>query len=226
MASPEPFDAVACGQAPLRYNQHGCGTAYRLAVACGQAPLRYNDARRCAGCCSGCGLRTSAAQVQFHYHSLTCVSAVACGESSLRYTGCPRQTCVDSALWLAGNRRSDTLVRLASVSGFRLWLAGNRRSDTLTALSVPRVGVAVACGESSLRYTRSVGSPRGCRAVACGESSLRYTRQLHRAGAGCRCGLRGIVAQIHCSRQAPLPALRLWLAGNRRSDTLDAVQIV
>ena len=36
------------------------------------------------------------------------------------------------ALWLAGNRRSDTLRDRRRVENLVLWLAGNRRSDTLT----------------------------------------------------------------------------------------------
>jgi len=35
-------------------------------------------------------------------------------------------------LWLAGNRRSDTLLRRNCHCRQPLWLAGNRRSDTLS----------------------------------------------------------------------------------------------
>src|SRR5205823_1041882 len=57
-------------------------------------------------------------------------------------------------LWLVGNRRSDTLGIEAVQSRDGLWLVGNRRSDTLSvATDCTTSRIAVACRESSLRYT-------------------------------------------------------------------------
>ncbi len=78
-----------------------------------------------------------------------------------------------------------------------LWLAGNRRSDTLRRSPPPTPAAAVACRESSLRYTTLDDTSRDGKAVACRESSLRYTA----------------TGQVRS-------CWRLWLAGNRRSDTL------
>ena len=66
------------------------------------------------------------------YEHVLGVDAVACGESPLGYTIGYLRTLMP-ALWLAGNRRSDTLdVHRVRPWLPMLWLAGNRRSDTLS----------------------------------------------------------------------------------------------
>ena len=59
---------------------------------------------------------------------------------------------------------------------------------------------AVACRESSLRYTCPIADVK-C-AVACRESSLGYTCRNHSIALTC-CGLQGIVARIHLRHDQP-----------------------
>ena len=169
-------------------------------------------------------------------------------------------------LWLAGNRRSDTLCSadapVAVGCGLRgiaarihsgqrrpthelpLWLAGNRRSDTLAVVGQRSALVAVACGESPLGYTVDVvATPRACCglrgiaarihfscrawpcngiAVACGESSLGYTSSIVGMHAAVRLWLAGNRRSDTLVACEPEPVL--WLAGNRRSDTLARVR--
>ena len=100
--------------------------------------------------------------------------AVACGESPLRYTA-PATCTIGRWLWLAGNRRSDTLCGSSEAAEpFGCGLRGIAAQIHFGPLRSASDG-AVACGESSLRYTAEPLVPGGDRAVACGESSLRYT---------------------------------------------------
>ena len=101
-------------------------------------------------------------------------------------------------LWLAGNRRSDTLLKGGIRCPIWLWLAGNRRSDTLGRFDGgrepccgwqgivarihlgPRPGAevgAVVGRESSLGYTPAPMPPMMQVAVVGRESSLGYTRR-------------------------------------------------
>ena len=167
-------------------------------------------------------------------------NAVVCGESSLGYTRLSDHIC-RCRLWFAGNRRSDTL-RPRRFLGWMLWFAGNRRSDTLMSTKSSQYRAAVVCGESSLGYTSFgtvlrrfwlwfAGNRRSdtlrrsaimclVGAVVCGESSLGYTRgpderpQLHAVVCG-ESSLGYTVGDARAARR-----LRLWFAGNRRSDTL------
>jgi len=77
-------------------------------------------------------------------------------------------------LWLAGNRRSDTLRIKARPVCTTLWLAGNRRSDTLTGIW------------TSIRDTLWLAGNRRSDTLLAGPGL-----------AATRCGLRGIVARIH-----------------------------
>ena len=118
-------------------------------------------------------------------------------------------------LWLAGNRRSDTLPSKPLNSGW-LWLAGNRRSDTLLQ---PQCAVRPSCGLRGIvaRIHWSLFHPPSC----CGLRGI--VARIHflstEGVARPCCGLRGIVARIHSMPRAA-PICTLWLAGNRRSDTL------
>ena len=103
------LDAVACGESSLGYTPPKPPTPTQLAVACGESSLGYTLVKTTG----------------------TLELAVACGESSLGYT----ELATDA-------ERAP------------LWLAGNRRSDTLICVSSPTRSLAVACGESSLGYTR------------------------------------------------------------------------
>ena len=100
-------------------------------------------------------------------------------------------------LWLAGNRRSDTLATLELPSvqrcglrgivarihsirhcwtdSYALWLAGNRRSDTLDERATVAATMLWLAGNRRSDTLQCGTHPRD----AC-------------------CGLRGIVARIHC----------------------------
>ena len=208
------------GQAPLRYNSIMVPSGVS-AVACGEAPLRYKWSPRQPAWRGRCGLRGIVARIHCPTSHPSAGSAVACGESSLGYT-----TLLDSSSHGCRCGLRGIVARIHSVGGsasrmsgcglrgivarihsaiarprfmaVSLWLAGNRRSDTL----------------------QPTGPHAGLAAVACGESSLRYTAPPGRSSDQCRCGLRGIVAQVHLTPRSNSQQATLWLAGNRRSGTL------
>ena len=212
----------SCGLQGIVAQIHFSRLWYRIqwAVACRESSLRYTIAARHCRAAAAVACRESSLRYTSGSDSGSVSIAVACRESSLRYTAAvdvllsspscglqgivaqihwlPWSHRVASRLWLAGNRRSDTLRPTLMMPIQELWLAGNRRSDTLAAL-------VASSGEQ---------------AVACRESSLRYTLAIDIASSGVSCGLQGIVAQIHFKQPIAMIALELWLAGNRRSDTL------
>ena len=187
------------------------------AVACGESPLGYTPIGA-----------VSAAKI-----------AVACGESPLGYTAV-FQLSKPPRLWLVGNRRSDTLARNASSTGFSLWLVGNRRSDTLLFnLAIARMVLwLVGNRRSDTLEQRSQSKKTRCglwgiaarihwpqcliitgRAVACGESPLGYTI-LKRVANVIKLWLVGNRRSDTLSAPSTRATLSLWLVGNRRSDTL------
>ena len=197
----------SCGlrESSLGYTCQAILTAHSrtLAVACGESSLGYTfpSAPLRGPVC--CGLRGIVARIHFLWRAWGTASAVAgaCGESSLGYT---RGVAVPhfSKLWLAGNRRSDTLIRLEGEGEEKLlWLAGNRRSDTLN------------CWAGSFTHSRC-----GLRGIVARIDLFSRQRENSRS-----CGLRGIVARIHSGKPAGERVFQLWLAGNRRSDTLRSV---
>ena len=214
--------AVACGESPLGYTGMACRRP-RL-TRCGlrgiAARIHLIEPSSSRQYC--CGLRGIAARI--HSAKLTAPtrdSAVACGESPLGYTqvescyldcsplwlaGNRRSDTLAAAnsrhalwLWLAGNRRSDTLLDVSQQRAVRLWLAGNRRSDTLMPSAWSAKRMLWLAGNRRSDTLRGIAGQAGS-AVACGESPLGYTS---RTGNG--------------SSNSTL-----WLAGNRRSDTLAA----
>ena len=142
-----------CGLWGIAARIHFVGSALLLgrAVACGESPLGYTNNGRP------------------HLKNF----AVACGESPLGYTARSLDDGV-TALWLVGNRRSDTLKGGASWLHGQLWLVGNRRSDTL---DVARGRAAYSCGLWGIAA----------------RIHLKFKSALHRS---C-CGLWGIAARIH-----------------------------
>ena len=176
---PPLASAVACRESSLRYTSGADSNDCPRAVACRESSLRYTASSRAE----------------------LAIRAVACRESSLRYTSDAVHGLRAHALWLAGNRRSDTLQQRRQLRDLR---AVACRESSLR-YTCPRADsspfCAVACRESSLRYTNCAAWGIVDQAVACRESSLRYT-------GACR---------------TSCPRCLLWLAGNRRSDTLQTV---
>ena len=143
-------------------------------------------------------------------------------------------------LWLVGNRRSDTLPRNPRRSSERLWLVGNRRSDTLTGCCLSHTNSCglwgIAARIHSCKLAMELDASCGLWGIA---ARIHSSRAWSSSDFGC--GLWGIAARIHscrkawrCSRavacgESPLGytkviassnCRRLWLVGNRRSDTL------
>ena len=108
------------------------------------------------------------------------------------------------SLWLVGNRRSDPLVTAASAPSTRLWLGGNRRSDTLTVVSQHRNVPLWLVGNrrsDTLRYdNHDVAVPLwlvGNRRSDTLPGLRRYSDN--------GCGLWGIAARIHWKSAAATP---------------------
>ena len=203
-----------------------------------------------------CGLRGIVARIHFKRLMGRGASAVAwgivarihCSSGSVASRNrCGLQSSLDTlgilrgigpaALWLAGNRRSDTLnriqigiplccglresslgytFRLLSLSFSRLWLAGNRRSDTLWWRG-PSTRTMLWLAGNRRSDTLGHGPAGHGDAVACG--NRRSDTLCHHTGrhqSAVACGNK--IARIHSA--ASLNRSVLWLAGNRRSDTL------
>ena len=177
--SPHPVKyAVACGESPLGYTHAPLIPAVSTAVACGESPLGYT------GNSAGEPFRR----------------AVACGESPLGYTRLPR-TRRRRQLWLAGNRRSDTLSKHSFLGDLLLWLAGNRRSDTLNSPRLcPTKWLWLAGNRRSDTLLGVVAMSRKKLWLAGNRRSdtLQSLRSELRLG----CGLRGIAARIHSKGRA------------------------
>ena len=77
-----------------------------------------------------------------------------------------------------------------------LWLAGKRRSDTLlAALPIPEPRLWLA--EAPLRYTTKGSAQYAWEAVVIREAPLRYTQAPVNISLAFRCGWSGSAAQIH-----------------------------
>ena len=150
-------------------------------------------------------------------------------------------TSIAIPLWLAGNRRSDTLPSPADLVIEMLWLAGNRRSDTLAPHVLQQI---FGCGLQEIVVRIHCNTLWVIRKSSCGLQEIvvrihfarGYIRILGCCGLQeivvrihyCRwpmsllscCGLQEIVVRIHFTWLPRVTARPLWLAGNRRSDTL------
>ena len=132
--------AVACRESSLGYTKGVCEDATAAAVACRESSLGYTTGSRPLMELACCGLEGIVARIH-SWPDVQCRVAVACRESSLGYT---MGGWSDRTAAVAWRESSLGYTRwLSRPMSVRLWLAGNRRSDTLCE---PNVMIQIGCG--------------------------------------------------------------------------------